>query len=118
MGKGGHTPGTWTGGSTWHSGETKTIRVPIVLEAQIMDYARAIDSGKDVSHVNTADLILDAIDCYIKFRQRNFRPNQHSKKPDMTSRAWDELRKFQKLLRENPAALLEDDSCHSLSRGL
>ncbi|WGV25934.1 hypothetical protein [Halotia branconii] len=111
MSKGGHTTGTWTGGSTWNHGKTQTIRVPITLAAQIMDYARAIDDGIELSHVNTADLILDAIDCYIKFRQRNFRPNQHSKKPDMTSRAWDELRKFRKLLQEQPELITKNQTC-------
>lgn len=104
MSKGGHTSGTWGSGSTWQNGPTKTIRVPIALVAPIMEYARAIDSGVDVSHVNTAEVILKAIDSYTKIRQQSYRPNQHSKKPDTSSRAWDELRKFQKLVQENPGA--------------
>ncbi|MBH8577959.1 hypothetical protein I8752_34365 [Nostocaceae cyanobacterium CENA369] len=111
MSKGGRTSGTWTGGSTWRSGQTKTIRVPVVLEAQIMDYARAIDGAIDVSHVNTADSILSAIDRYIAWRHQNYRSTQAAKEPDTTSRTWDELRKFQRLLRENPAVLLDDDTC-------
>ncbi|MEH2070543.1 MAG: hypothetical protein V7K47_20680, partial [Nostoc sp.] len=88
----------------------------IALEAQIMEYARAVDSGIGVSHVNTGDLLLKAIDSYAKIRRKGYRPNQHSKKPDITSRAWDELRKFQKLLQENPAALgIADETCNKYS---
>jgi hypothetical protein len=119
MSKGGHTAGTWASGSTWQSGPTKTIRVPIALEAEIMEYARAIDSGIGVSHVNTAEVILKAIESYIEFRQLHHHPNQHSSKPEISSRAWDELRRFQKLVQQNPIALNVDrDSCRSGSAGL
>ncbi|BAZ50137.1 hypothetical protein NIES4103_27510 [Nostoc sp. NIES-4103] len=113
MSKGGWTSGTRTSGSTWSSGKTQTIRVPIALVDEIMAYARALDSGIGLSQVNRADVILEAIDYYIKFRGKNFRPNQHSRKPDLTSRAWDELRKFQKLVKENPQVLgiEKDDTC-------
>jgi hypothetical protein len=116
MNKGGHTTGTWGSGSSWQSGSTKTIRVPIALEAQIMEYARAIDSGIGVSHVNTGDLILKAIDSYTKIRRKGYRPNQYSKKPDITSRTWDELRKFQRMVQESPTALgINDNTCRSQS---
>lgn len=111
--KGGWTSGTRTSGSTWRSGKTQTIRVPIALADEIMNYARALDSGIGLSQVNRADVILEAIECYIKFRGKNFRPNQHSNKPDLTSRTWDELRKFQKLVKDNPQVLgMGDDTCH------
>ncbi|MBH8578353.1 hypothetical protein I8752_36530 [Nostocaceae cyanobacterium CENA369] len=58
-----------------------------------------------MSHGISADSVLSAIDRYIEFRQQNFRPNQHSKKPDLSSRTWDELRKFQELVKENPGVL-------------
>jgi len=106
MSKGGHTRGTWESGSTWASGPTQTIRVPIALAAQIMEYARAIDSGVDVSHVNTtAEIILKAIDSYSEFRQQHHQPNQHSQKPKISSRTWDELRRFRHLVQDNPQVL-------------
>lgn len=111
MNKGGHTSGTWGSGSSWRSGTTKTIRVPVALEAQIMEYARAVDSGIGVSHVNTGDLILKVIDRYIEYKRQNYHPNQNSKKLDTSTRAWDELRKFQKLVQENPQALGIYDTC-------
>ncbi|MEH1954723.1 hypothetical protein [Nostoc sp.] len=119
MNKGGHTTGTWGSGSSWQSGPTKTIRVPIALEAEIMKYARAIDSDIGVSHVNTAEVILKAIESYVEFRKQHHHPNQHSSKPEISSRPWDELRRFQKLVQENPAALnIDDDTCRSHSAKL
>ena len=103
--KGGNTRGTWKSGSTWQSGPTQTIRVPIALVAQIMEYARALDSGIEVSHVNTVEVILKAIDSYSEFRQQHHQPNQHSQKPKISSRTWDELRRFQKLVQDNPQVL-------------
>ncbi|MEH2071617.1 MAG: hypothetical protein V7K47_26260 [Nostoc sp.] len=116
MSKGGQTQGTWGSGSSWHSGPTKTIRVPIALEAQIMEYARAVDSGIGVSHVNTGDLLLKVIDSYVDYKRLNYHPHQNSKQLDTSTRAWDELRKFQKLLQENPAALgIADETCNKYS---
>jgi hypothetical protein len=50
--------------SSWNSGVTKTIRVPIVLADQILEYARALDSGDVVSSTpqNSNDTLRDAID--------------------------------------------------------
>jgi hypothetical protein len=48
----GRTSASWPMGSSWNHGETKTIRVPIVLEQQIMDYARMLDSGEDLVQEN------------------------------------------------------------------
>ncbi|MEH2224396.1 hypothetical protein [Nostoc sp.] len=118
MNKGGRTSTTWGTGSTWRSTEFKTIRVPISLADEIMDYAKALDAGIALSHGNSAQVILDAIDSYTKIRRKGYRPNQHSKKPDITSRTWDEMRKFQKLVQENPQALGIDNTCRSHSAGL
>ena len=38
--------------SKWNSGETKTIRVPVALSDQVLDYARKLDSGESLSQVN------------------------------------------------------------------
>jgi hypothetical protein len=105
MSKGGYRGTTW--GSSWKHGKTIVIRVPEILVDDIMNYARQLDDGENNCLVtgNAADEILKAIDSYIKIRQESYRPNQHSQKPNITSRAWDELRKFQKLLQENPQAL-------------
>ncbi|HEY9800623.1 MAG TPA: hypothetical protein V6D25_09705 [Leptolyngbyaceae cyanobacterium] len=43
-GKGGKTSTTWSG-SSWIHGETKAVRIPVALEAEIMAYARARDRG-------------------------------------------------------------------------
>ncbi|OUL28789.1 hypothetical protein [Nostoc sp. 106C] len=99
---------TWDSGSRWQHGETKTIRVPIALEIPVMDYARAIDShnGGDISQrAGDIFLILQVIEKYIDYKRTNYHPNQNSRELDINTRAWDELRKFKKLLQENPEAL-------------
>ncbi|MFN6485981.1 MULTISPECIES: hypothetical protein [unclassified Nostoc] len=93
---------------TWNHGKTKTIRVPIVLEDQILDYARAVDSkliNDDIPEL-TGDF-LRLIDRYITWRAKNYRSTQQSRKPDISARTWDELRKLQELLRQSPE-LLQD----------
>jgi hypothetical protein len=101
MNKGGRRSTTWA--NTWMHGKTAVIRVPEILADDITEYARQLDANCLVT--GNADDILKAIDSYIKIRQESYRPNQHSKKPDITSRAWDELRKFKKMVIENPEAL-------------
>ncbi|MDF5707281.1 MAG: hypothetical protein PUP90_06255 [Nostoc sp. S4] len=87
---------TWTA-STWRSGETKTIRVPIGLEEKIMAYARALDRENAMSHGIASEEILSAIAQYISMRRENLHPNQHSKGKglDTKTRTWDELRRFE-----------------------
>ncbi|MBE9054176.1 hypothetical protein IQ243_28050 [Nostocales cyanobacterium LEGE 11386] len=102
--RGGRTATTWTGGS-WNHGETKTIRVPAALADEIMVYAKALDSCKAVSHGNSRDIILQAIAAYIEFKKASRHPNQYGKELDTNTRAWDELRKFQKLVQERPEIL-------------
>ena len=107
----GRTRTTWESGSTWHSGETTSIRVPIVLKNWILDYARAVDSKlTDDKSEEIPMLIGDflvIIDRYIEYKRQNYHPNQNSRTLDTSTRAWDELRRFQKLLRESPE-LLQD----------
>ncbi|OYD99859.1 hypothetical protein [Nostoc sp. 'Peltigera membranacea cyanobiont' 232] len=93
----------------WNHGKTKTIRVPVVLENQILDYARAVDSkliNDDIPGL-TGDF-LQVIDRYIAWRTQNYRSTQKFSKPDITARTWDELRKLQKLLKESPELLSQD----------
>ncbi|MEH2137149.1 hypothetical protein [Nostoc sp.] len=77
-------------GPTWNHGKTKTIRVPIVLENQILDYARAVDSklifdeSRNIPEL-TGDF-LQFIDRYIAWRTQNYRSTQKFTKPDITAR--------------------------------
>ncbi|MBD2354755.1 hypothetical protein H6G41_08950 [Tolypothrix sp. FACHB-123] len=98
---------TWESGSTWNHGETTTIRVPIALVPEVKRYARAIDSDfRSVSQrVGDASLVLQAIEAYIQYKRTKHHPNQHSRELDINTRAWDELRKFRQLLKDNPSAL-------------
>lgn len=92
----------------WNNGKTKTIRVPIVLENQILNYARAVDSNLINDNIPelTGDF-LQLLDRYIAWRTQNYRSTQKFTKPDITARTWDELRKLRKLLQESPE-LLQD----------
>ncbi|MEH2415405.1 hypothetical protein [Nostoc sp.] len=91
----------------WNHGKTQTIRVPIALKDQILDYARAVDSklifdeSEEIPELLPGDF-LQIIDRYITWRTKNYRSTQLFLKPDITARTWDELRKLQKLLRECP----------------
>jgi len=96
----------------WNHGKTKTIRVPIALEDQILDYARAVDATLTENTPETISELLQGdflriIDRYIAWRTKNYRSTQLFAKPDITARTWDELRKLQKLLRQSPE-LLQD----------
>lgn len=90
--KGGRTNTTWSAGSTWRSGKTKMIRVPIALAEKILEYARALDSGE------VKNPVLQAIDEYIEWKRQNYHPNQYSRELDINTRAWDELRKFRAMV--------------------
>jgi hypothetical protein len=97
---------TW--GASWNSGATKVVRVPVALENQIMAYARAVDNNEyaDISQrAGDIFLVLEVIEKYIEYKRTRYHSNQHSRELDINTRAWDELRKFQKLLQENPEAL-------------
>jgi hypothetical protein len=88
---------TWQ--PAWHHGTTKTIRVPIALADQILEYAKWLDTHEKSSDAKTGKVVvLQAIDKYIKWKRSNYRPNQHSKKIDTSTRAWDELRKFRSMV--------------------
>ncbi len=112
MGKGGRKSTTWEPG--WNGGKTTLIRVPIVLEHDILAYARAVDSKliSDKSRIIPMlkgdflqEFTLGLIERYIEFKRHNYHPNQNSRKLDTSTRAWDELRKFQKLVQESPELL-------------
>ena len=74
----------------WNHGKTQTIRVPVVLAQQILEYAYAIDSGLVMDQL----LILRVIDSFVEERITKFHPNQYSRTGSTTSRRWDELRRF------------------------
>ncbi|WP_138504059.1 hypothetical protein [Nostoc sp. PA-18-2419] len=119
MNKGGRTSTTWGAGSTWRNREVKTIRVPVALADEIMEYAKVLDAGIAVSHGNIAKFTLALLDRYVEYKRLNYHPNQNSKQLDTSTRSWDELRKFQKLLQENPAALgIADETCNKYSSKL
>ncbi|MEH2197401.1 hypothetical protein [Nostoc sp.] len=111
---GGRTSSTWEKGTCWNGGETTTIRVPIVLKSDILAYARAVDSklisdkSRNIPMLKgdfLQEFTLGLIDRYIELKRQNYHPNQNSRKLDTSTRAWDELRKFQKLVRESPELL-------------
>ncbi|BAY08613.1 hypothetical protein [Calothrix sp. NIES-2098] len=104
---------TWDSGSSWLHGETTTARIPIALKPQVMAYARAIDARTHdfdgiSQHARDISLILEVIEKYIAYKRTNYHPNQNSRELDINTRAWDELRKFQKILQENPQALFKN----------
>jgi hypothetical protein len=90
--KGGRTSGTWETGGKWQHGKTQVIRVPRALAPQILEYARALDSGE------VENSVLQAIDEYIEWKQQNYHPNQNSRELNLNTRAWDELRKFKAMV--------------------
>ncbi len=109
MGKGGRKSTTWEAG--WNGGKTKLIRVPIVLEHDILAYARSVDSKLITNESEKIPMLIGdflvIIDRYIAWRTKNYRSTQLFTKPDITARTWDELRKLQDLLRQSPELLQE-----------
>jgi hypothetical protein len=89
---------------TWNMGETTTIRIPKALKDELMAYARARDAGKSLLQGNNSDVVLSAIAKYIDFKKSSRHHNQHNqgRELDLNTRAWDELRKFKKLVEEQP----------------
>ena len=112
----GRTSTTWQSGSTWNGGKTTLIRVPIVLKADILAYARAVDSNLKTDKSRNIPMLkgdflqeftLGMIERYIELKRHNYHPNQNSRLLDTSTRAWDELRKFQRLIQESPELLRE-----------
>ena len=105
MGKGGRTSTTWA--NSWLSGKTKNIRIPEVLENEVIAYARARDKGQSLLQGNSRDTILAAFSEYRKLRGIERHPNQHSlgRELDVKARTWDELRKFIKMVEDAPEKL-------------
>jgi uncharacterized membrane protein YgcG len=115
-GKGGRRKTTW--GNSWNHGETKVIRVPAALSGQIMEYARAIDSGL-VPHLDQEQLqkaILLVIDQFVQERSQQFHPNQYSRTASTHTRRWDELRKFRNLVATKPEKLLPSPTAPMVTR--
>jgi len=106
MPKGGRTATTWE--QSWRHGKTKVLRVPEELADQVLVYARDLDRGESLLQGNNeADVILNAIAKYIELRKTSRHNNQHTqgRELDTKVRAWDELRKFAKLVEEQPQVL-------------
>lgn len=108
---------TWTNiNSTWRHGKTKVIRVPEALVPQILEYARALDTTSRTNPENIPDrvgdvfqyqeVILLVLARYVEWKRSTYNPNQNSKQLDTSTRAWDELRKFQVMVEKNPELLL------------
>ena len=92
MPKGGRKSTTWEAG--WNAGKTKLIRVPIVLENDIVAYARAVDSkltndkSRNIPMLKgdfLQEFTLGMIDRYIEFKRQNYHPNQNSRKLDTST---------------------------------
>lgn len=103
--KGGRNQTTWAAG--WNSGATKVIRVPEVLAGEILNYARRLDGGESLLQGNEQEIILNAIAAYIEIRSSARHSNQFTQGKEFTTeaRTWDELKKFTKLVKENPQIL-------------
>jgi hypothetical protein len=107
MAKGGRKTTTWQAG--WNAGKTTSIRIPVVLKNEILAYARAVDSKliNDFGHniPLTGDFLqeftLGVIERYIEYKRQNYHPNQYSRELNTSTRAWDELRKLQRLIQES-----------------
>jgi hypothetical protein len=78
----------------WNHGKTQMLRVPIALAPQILDYARALDSGINMKQ----QIILQFIDQFVEVRKSQFHPNQYSRTASLHVRRWDELRKFREMI--------------------
>lgn len=94
----------------WNHGKTQSIRVPIALAEQILDYAKTVDATLAENTPETIPELLQEdflqiIDRYIAWRTKNYRSTQLFAKPDITARTWDELQKLRKLLQESPELL-------------
>lgn len=123
MSKGGRKSTTWEAG--WNAGKTKLIRVPIVLENDIVAYAKALDfkltndKSRNIPMLKgdfLQEFTLGLIESYIEYKRLNYHPNQNSRQLDTTTRAWDELRKLRNLLRESPDLLNYQSLCGSVDK--
>ncbi|WP_445626628.1 hypothetical protein [Nostoc sp. DSM 114167] len=107
-GKGGRRSTTWQ--AQWNHGKTKHIRVPAALEQQIIEFARALDSGQ----VALDSQVLLLIDSFVESRIAQFHPNQYSSTGSTTTRRWDELRRFRSAIAKNGHARSELTPSESL----
>lgn len=81
---------TWQ--PAWNNGKTRTIRVPVTLADDILDFARALDQQNFNSVYR--QVILHAMVQYIGYKRSIYHPNQYSREVNTNTRAWDEFRKF------------------------
>ncbi|MEH2445830.1 MAG: hypothetical protein V7K18_08605 [Nostoc sp.] len=100
----------------WNSGKTTLIRVPIALKQDVLTYARFVDSKLITDHGQQIPLLpgdflqeftVYLIDRYIQYKRTIYHPNQNSRELDISTRSWDELQKFQKLIADS-SELLRD----------
>ena len=64
--------------STWNSGATKTIRVPVALADSVLAYARALDGGELPQPENNSDAIA-AIIAKVEAKEPGYRSNSATK---------------------------------------
>lgn len=62
---------TWSKGSTWNYGETKTIRVPVALASEILEYARYLDSR------DKAEKMVGLLEEFIQIKRRQSPQARH-----------------------------------------
>ena len=64
--------------STWNSGKTKTIRVPVVLAERILEYARALDDGGDLPFTDNSGDAIATIIAKVKAKEKGYTANSAS----------------------------------------
>jgi len=69
--------------STWKSGKTRTVRVPVVLAEQVVHLARMLDNGIELTSLDTSEsnlkgdlaIILDKVDN----KEKGYKSNSSSR---------------------------------------
>jgi hypothetical protein len=101
--------------------DTTLTRIPIALKSTVESLASkyrelvgefedsldenliAAVATKELSQPEKAEIILQAIETYVQYRSQSYRPT--FKPVDISTRGWDELRKFKVMLLKNPEKL-------------
>ena len=65
--------------STWNSGATKTIRVPVALADAVIEYARILDSGGLPSTSDIPNDAIAAIIAKVEAKEPGYRSNSATK---------------------------------------
>lgn len=99
----------------WKLGQTKTIRVPIVIAEQLLEIAHRLDEGaspiSDLTHdtkpiKTTQEVLLNAVNNFIELKRAEWGKNPAQKGEfSTTSRAWDVFQQFKQLVEKNPDIL-------------